>query len=214
MRPQTKKEERWNTLTHGLGFLLGIVGTFLLVFDKKYASISHVVSVLLYGASLLILYFSSTIYHYVEFGPKKVLFRKFDHISIYLLIAGTYSPILLIALPQSIGWLLFYIIWGFACIGIVLKVFFTGRFEIISLVLYLIMGWLIIFDILALKNITNDSGIELLIAGGVAYTGGIVFYVLDRMYFNHVIWHLFVMAGSLFHFLYIYRNIISLSILE
>lgn len=212
MRPQTRKEEVWNTITHGAGFLLGILGTGLLFLNREYMSASHLVSAILYGASLLILYFSSTAYHYVAFGPRKVLFRKFDHISIYLLIAGTYSPILLIALPESAGWILFYVVWGFACLGIVLKIFFTGRFEVLSLVLYLIMGWLIMFDINALNTITNDSGMGLLIAGGVAYTGGIIFYVLDRMYFNHVIWHLFVMAGSICHFVYIYLYIIPLSL--
>jgi len=203
MRNQTQIEERWNAITHGLGFVLSLAGFVLLLVFQKYDSFQGVLAVFLYGLSLSALYFASTLYHAVKNERRKEVFRKLDHISIYLLIAGTYSPVVLIALEDSMGWTLFWIVWGIAAFGTILKVFFTGRFEIVSVLLYLVMGWLIVFDFSALKESVDTLGIWLLMSGGLAYTVGIIFYALDSIKYSHVIWHLFVLAGSILHYLFI-----------
>ena len=208
MRGQTQKEEVYNAVTHGFGFVLSIVGFILLLLFMKYDNAFSILSVFLYGSSLLILYFVSTAYHYVSKEKAKRIFRKLDHISIYLLIAGTYSPVVLVALEHSQGWQLFWGVWGIAAIGTVLKLFFTGRFEMISVGLYLVMGWLIVLDFEALTAAVDFNGLMLLFGGGLCYTLGIPFYVLDRMKYNHVIWHVFVLSGSVFHYFFIFRSII------
>jgi hemolysin III len=139
-------------------------------------------------------------YHSFTDEKKKHYFRIVDHISIYLLIAGTYTPVLLITLEQSKGWLLFYIVWAIAGFGVILKLFFTGKFEAFSTILYLVMGWLIVFDFSTLNSLMPANGIVLLMAGGLAYTVGIVFYAIEKIPYNHVIWHLFVLAGAICHF--------------
>ena len=139
-------------------------------------------------------------YHSFTDEKKKHYFRIVDHISIYLLIAGTYTPVLLITLEQSKGWLLFYIVWAIAAFGVILKLFYTGRFEAFSTILYLVMGWLIVFDFSTLNSLMPANGIVLLMAGGLAYTVGIVFYAVEKIPYNHVIWHLFVLAGAICHF--------------
>jgi hemolysin III len=208
MRAQTKTEEFYNVLTHGLGFLLSIAGLVLLLSYQGYENGVAILGVFLYGISLMILYFASTAYHYVNSESKKDFFRKVDHISIYLLIAGTYSPVVLISLAHSNGWILFWTVWGIAGLGLILKIFFTGRFEIISVLLYLIMGWLIVFDFTALTEVIDTNGLWLLMGGGAAYTIGIIFYAIHKVKFSHVIWHLFVLAGSILHFLFIFLKVI------
>jgi len=208
MRDQTHKEEVYNAITHGIGFLLSLVGFAILLAFHTYDTTRGLVAVILYGVSLSLLYFVSTIYHYEKNERRKELFRKLDHISIYLLIAGTYSPVVLIVLDDSLGWTLFWVVWGIAILGTILKVFFTGRFEVISLVLYLVMGWLIVFDIPALLQEVDLTGILLLAGGGAAYTIGIIFYVLDRVKYSHVIWHLFVLTGSILHYLFVFLKVI------
>ena len=208
MRNQTQIEERWNAITHGLGFILSLAGFVLLLVFQKYDSFQGVLAVFLYGLSLSALYFASTLYHAVKNERRKEVFRKLDHISIYLLIAGTYSPVVLIALEDSMGWTLFWIVWGIATFGTILKVFFTGRFEILSVLLYIVMGWLIVFDFSALKSSVDTLGIWLLICGGLAYTVGIIFYALDSIKYSHVIWHLFVLVGSVLHYLFILLSVI------
>src|SRR5690606_31997486 len=136
------------------------------------------------------------------------LFRIIDHISIYFLIAGTYTPVLLITLEQSHGWLLFYIVWGIALFGVILKLFFTGRFEIFSTLLYLVMGWLIIFDFPNLSQSIGSFGVLWFFAGGLFYTLGIVFYAIRQIPYNHVIWHIFVLSGAICHFLMIFYFVI------
>ncbi|QIE58320.1 hemolysin III family protein [Rasiella rasia] len=203
MRIQTEIEEKLNTVTHGFGFLLSLLGFALLFVFKTYETAQGLLGIILYGISLSTLYFASTIYHYTKNEQRKLFYRKLDHISIYLLIAGTYSPVVLIALADSNGWLLFWLVWGIAIVGTILKIFFTGRFEAISLLLYVVMGWLIVFDFTALREAVSPEGLWLLMGGGMAYTGGIVFYVIDKIPFNHVIWHLFVLTGSILHYLFI-----------
>ena len=184
------------------------MGFALLFVFQKYETTEGIIAIVLYGLSLSALYLASTLYHYEKNEHRKTIYRKLDHISIYLLIAGTYSPVVLITLSDSLGWTLFWIVWGIAALGTILKVFFTGRFEIISLLLYLVMGWLIVFDFSALKEAVDQTGLYLLIGGGAAYTVGIIFYVFEKIKYNHVIWHLFVLTGSLLHYLFILLSVV------
>ena len=208
MREQTHKEEVLNAITHGIGFLLSLVGFALLLAFHTYDTTRGLVAVILYGVSLSMLYFVSSMYHYEKNDSRKRLFRKLDHISIYVLIAGTYSPVVLIVLEDSLGWTLFWLVWSIAIVGTILKVFFTGRFETISLILYLFMGWLIVFDLQALLEKVDTVGVLLLAGGGAAYTIGIIFYVLDRLKYGHVIWHLFVLLGSFLHYLFVFLKVV------
>jgi hemolysin III len=207
MKIQSLFEERLNALTHTIGAVLGIVALVLLIVYNSNKTDYSLFSVIVYGLSIIILFSASTLYHSVKDEGKKHYFRIVDHVSIYLLIAGTYTPVLLITLSDSLGWTLFYVVWGIAAFGVILKLFFTGKFEVFSTLLYLVMGWLIIFDFSNLSNIIGD-GILFLFAGGLAYTVGIVFYAIHRIPYNHVIWHLFVLAGAIFHFFMIFFYII------
>ena len=207
MKLQSRFEENLNAQTHALGALLGIVALILLIIYDTHKTAYSLFSVIVYGISIIILFTASTLYHSVKSERKKHYFRIIDHISIYLLIAGTYTPVLLISLNESLGWTLFYVVWGIAAVGIILKIFFTGRYEVFSTLLYLVMGWLIIFDFSNLSNIFGE-GILFLFAGGMAYTVGIVFYAIHRIPYNHVIWHLFVLAGAVFHFFMIFFYVI------
>lgn len=202
MSDQTRLEEQLNTLSHGVGALLGIAGLVILLVKQDGAAWS-LFSVLVYGISIIILFSASALYHAAKSEARKHYFRIIDHVSIYLLIAGTYTPPLLLLLADSKGWPLFWIVWGIAAFGVILKLFFTGRFEIFSTLLYLVMGWLIVLDFDALVNTMETGGLILLIAGGLAYTVGIVFYAIRKIPFNHVIWHLFVLAGAICHYLMI-----------
>ncbi|MDH7446862.1 PAQR family membrane homeostasis protein TrhA [Aquimarina sp. 2201CG14-23] len=208
MKIQSPIEERWNWLTHGIGFLLSIAGLFVLLLENANKTEYSTFSIILYSISLITLYFASTAYHYTNSIVLKKRFRVMDHISIYLLIAGTYSPVTLIGLLDSKGWFLFISVWSLAGLGSVLKLFFTGKFEIISVILYLLMGWLIMLDISTLTSQVGSDGIFYLMMGGLAYTLGIIFYAFNKLNFNHVIWHLFVLAGSVFHYIFILKYII------
>lgn len=200
MRQQTVFEEKLNAITHAIGAVFGIVALILLIVFETKKSVFSLFSVIVYGISIIILFTASTMYHSFTDEKKKHYFRIVDHISIYLLIAGTYTPVLLITLEQSKGWLLFYIVWAIAGFGVILKLFFTGKFETFSTLLYLVMGWLIVFDFSTLSSLMASNGLVLLIAGGLAYTVGIVFYAIEKIPYNHVIWHLFVLAGAILHF--------------
>ncbi|WP_274475622.1 PAQR family membrane homeostasis protein TrhA [Mangrovimonas aestuarii] len=208
MEQQTPREERLNAGTHGLGAVLGVVGLALLLYFNSNKTEYSTLSVVVYGVSTITLFLASTIYHSVKTPKLKHYFRILDHMSIYLLIAGTYSPVTLIALKGSLGYPLFWTVWGIALVGIALKLFFTGKYELFSLLLYVAMGWLIVFDYTNLSHAIGDNGVFLLFAGGLAYTGGIVFYAIERIPYNHVIWHGFVLAGALSHFLMIFLFVI------
>ncbi len=208
MGTQVAYEEKLNAFTHAIGALFGIVAlVFLIVFNSNKTPWS-LFSVIIYGISIIVLFTASTLYHSVKNEQKKHYFRIVDHISIYLLIAGTYTPILLITLVESNGWTLFWIVWGIAVFGVVLKLFFTGHFELFSTLLYLVMGWLIVFDFSNLSENIGSNGILFLFAGGLSYTVGIIFYAIQKIPFNHVIWHLFVLAGAIFHFFMIFFYVI------
>ncbi len=205
---QLPKEEKYNVISHAVGAILSLIGLLVLfIWDTNKTGYS-VIGILIYGIALVFLFSSSTIYHAIPKGQIKERLRILDHISIYFLIAGTYTPVALIILESTSGWMLFYVVWGIAAIGTILKLFFTGKFEIISLVLYAIMGWLILFDLDNLKASTTESGVQMLFLGGVFYTVGIIFYAVKRIPYNHFIWHLFVLAGAFCHWLFIFKDVI------
>ena len=208
MRIQTKLEEQLNAWTHGIGAALGLAALVLLIIYTDTTKPWSLFSVIVYGISIIILFLASTFYHAVKGEKRKHYFRIVDHISIYLLIAGTYTPVLLISLSESIGWTLFWVVWGIAAFGVILKLFFTGKFEVFSTLLYLVMGWLIVFDFSNLSDAIGSNGVLWLFAGGLSYTVGIIFYAIQRIPYNHVIWHLFVLGGAIGHFFMIFFHVI------
>ncbi|WP_346355863.1 PAQR family membrane homeostasis protein TrhA [Azotosporobacter soli] len=206
-------EERINALTHGVGTALSVVGLITLaVAAYHYHSVWHQMSVFIYGGSLVLLYLASTLYH--SFKDEKIKYRLkiFDHSAIYLLIAGTYTPFTLIPLHGTLGWSIFGIVWTVACIGIVLKLFYARRFKLLSTLCYLAMGWFIVLAIKPLAAALPDGGMSWLVAGGVFYTVGAVFYLWRRMPYNHAVWHLFVMAGSAAHFVAVLYYVLPLPV--
>ncbi len=194
-------EEIWHAITHGVGFLLSIAALVLLiVFSLTSGLATHVVAASIYGASLVILFGSSTLYHAVTHQRAKQIFQRFDHAAIYFLIAGSYTPIMLITIGGAWGWTLFAIEWGIAVIGILLKFVYPGRFELLSLIAYVLMGWLIVMVFGDFKVGIAPVGFWLMVAGGLAYTSGIFFYIKDNIAYFHTIWHIFVMAGAILQF--------------
>jgi len=194
-------EEITNSITHGIAAALSIAGLSVLV---ALAGIKgdpwRIVAFSIYGATLVILYVTSTLYHGIQHTKVKQFFRRLDHSAIFLLIAGTYTPFVLVAFRGTLGWTLFGIVWALAAFGIALKVAFTGRFEVASLALYIGMGWL---GVAAIKPALESMPVGALVwlaLGGIAYTSGVFFYACRRIPFNHAIWHVFVMMGSLCHF--------------
>lgn len=208
MRVQTPLEEQLNAWTHGIGAVLGIAALVLLTVYVDNSRPWALFSVIIYGLSIIILFLASTFYHAVKGEKRKHYFRIVDHVSIYLLIAGTYTPVLLIALTDSLGWTLFYTVWGIAAFGVILKLFFTGKFEVFSTLLYLLMGWLIIFDFSNTSEALGPIGVLWFFAGGLFYTVGIVFYAIQRIPYNHVIWHFFVLGGAICHFFMIFLHVV------
>ena len=194
-------EELANSITHGIGMLMAIGGlVVMLYFAARYGSSRHLVSCSIFGSTLVFAYLASTLYHSIPLpGPKRVL-RILDHSSIYLLIAGTYTPFTLISLRGPWGWSLFGTIWGLALAGILCKLLIPTRLASFSTLLYIAMGWVVVVAAHPLLTQVEPGGLLLLLGGGLAYTGGVIFYALDRMPYNHMVWHLFVMAGSSLHF--------------
>ena len=202
-------EEVMNAVTHGIGTLLSVAGLVLLtVLAYLHGDIWHIVSFSIYGTTLVLLYLASTLYHSFTNERIKRIFKILDHSAIYLLIAGTYTPFTLVPLHGVLGWTVFGVVWGLAMIGIVLKIFFAGRFNIISTLCYLGMGWFIIFAIKPLIATVPALGMTWLLVGGLFYTLGSIFYLWKRIPFNHAIWHLFVLAGSISHFIAVFFYIL------
>jgi hemolysin III len=196
-----KREEIANAITHGIGTGLSIAALALLaIISAIEGTASHVIGFTIFGGTLVILYLASTLYHSISNEKIKKLFRKFDHMSIFLLIAGTYTPFCLTALPGWVGWTVLSIVWACAITGIVIKAFHTGKFEGLSTFLYVVMGWLILPAIKPLYESVSFQTFLLLMLGGVFYTSGTFFFVKDSKRYYHSIWHLFVLAGSTFHF--------------
>lgn len=196
------KEEIFNSISHGIGAFLSIAALVIIV---AFASISgdvwKIVSFSIYGFTLFFLYLSSTLYHSIFHEKCKQVLRVFDHISIYLLIAGSYTPIALVPMRDNGGWVIFAIIWLLAIIGIVLKILNRNKVKFLSVSLYLIMGWLIIVAIKPMLNSVPSGLFAWLLVGGLIYTSGVIFYVCKKIPFNHGIWHLFVLGGSVVHYL-------------
>jgi hemolysin III len=197
----SKREEIANSITHGIGALLSIAAlVILIVFSTLYGNAWHIVSFTIYGASMFILYMSSTLVHSFPEGKAKDIFEIFDHSSIYIFIAGTYTPFLLVVIKGGLGWTLFGVVWGLAIAGTVFKCFFVKKYLFTSTILYVVMGWLMIFAWKPLTNSLAPQGLNLLIIGGVLYTFGAIFYVWRGFQFHHALWHLFVIAASAAHF--------------
>jgi hemolysin III len=197
----SKGEEVANSITHGIGALLSIAALVLLiVFASLYGNAWHVVSFTLFGVTMVLLYTSSTLVHSFPAGKAKDVFEVMDHSSIYFFIAGTYTPFLFIAVKGWLGWTLFGIVWGLAIGGTVFKAFFVKKYLVTSTILYVIMGWLIVFAWNPLVENLPANGLTLLVAGGVLYTIGAIFYIWRGFKFHHAIWHLFVLGGTAAHF--------------
>jgi len=204
-------EEMMNAITHGIGTVLAVAGLILLtVFAYLYGDIWHIVSFSIYGTTLVLLYLASTLYHSFTDERRKHVFKILDHSAIYLLIAGTYTPFTLVPLHGVLGWSVFGLVWGLAVLGIVLKVFFVGRFKVISTLCYILMGWFIVIAIKPLIATVAPPGIMWLIIGGLFYTLGSIFYLWKKIPYNHAIWHLFVLAGSISHFVAVFFYVLPI----
>ncbi len=201
----SKEEERLNILTHAFGFLLSILGLVLLTLQAVHiGNAYHIVSFSIFGASLIILYAASTVYHNSKTPTMRRKLRIVDHAAIYILIAGTYTPFALVTLNGWVGWTIFGIVWGFALIGVILKLFFTGKYDLLSTIMYVFMGWIIVFAMKPLVQNLSVEGMTWLTAGGIAYTIGAVLYSIKRIKYNHAIFHIFVLIGSFCHFISVY----------
>lgn len=198
-------EERANIYSHAFGIMASVTALLLMVIKAgELGNIRELVSVTIFGLSLIALYTSSTLYHSATRPDKRARLRVIDHAMIYVLIAGTYTPLTLIALGGKIGWIIFAVSWAMAATGIILKLFFTGRFDGLSTALYVLMGWIIVFALEPLRVNLPGDGLSWLFAGGVAYTTGALLYSVKAIKFNHAIFHLFVLLGSLCHFISVY----------
>lgn len=205
----TRIEEWLNSATHGIGALLSVVGTVgLIIGASRLGDIWKIVSFGVFGTSLTLLYAASALYHGARRPKLKGLLKTFDHCAIFLLIAGTYTPFLLVNLRGTTGWVLFVVIWSLALIGVALKVIVGNRHELIRVGIYLAMGWLILFAASDLAASLSDRGLYLTIAGGVVYTVGVAFFLADRIPYMHAIWHLFVIGGSSCHFAAVYYGVL------
>ena len=202
-------EEIWHAITHGIGLALSIAAlTIMVAYSSQSGSALSVFASVLFGTTLIILYGSSTLYHAITHHELKKKFQQFDHASIYILIAGSYTHVTLVSLGNTLGYSIFAVVWGVSIVGIYLKFAYPGRFEKLSLVLYLLLGWLIVIAINPLFDVMETGGLWLLLIGGLFYTVGVIFYVWDSLPFNHAIWHLFVMGGSISHFLMVLLYVI------
>tara|TARA_B100001146_G_scaffold212202_1_gene211438 strand:+ start:108 stop:758 length:651 start_codon:yes stop_codon:yes gene_type:complete len=202
---ESLSERLFNTITHGIGSILSIVALVLMVVYASYNSDAwSIVGVSIFGSTLILLYMSSTLYHAFSNGRVKQIFKTLDQSFIYLLIAGTYTPVLLITLRNTLGWTVFVLVWAMAIGGITHRIFFFDKLKKLSLVSYIVMGWL---SLIVFKSLLNAAPAELvvwLLIGGAFYTGGLIFYSWEKLPFNHAIWHLFVLGGSFSHFMGIY----------
>jgi len=194
-------EELANSLTHGLGLALSVAGlVILLVLAARRGTAWHIVSCAVYGATLVLLYAASTLYHSVRSPRIKRICKVIDHSAIYLLIAGTYTPFTLVVLRGPWGWSLFGIVWGLALLGILWKVWFVDHFVVVSTTIYLLMGWLAVVALKPLIASVPPGGLAWIFSGGLAYTVGVGFFAWRRLRFHHALWHMFVLAGSVCHY--------------
>jgi hemolysin III len=205
-------EEKTNIISHAIGLGFSVVAlVFLVVRASLYGNGWHIVSASIFGASLISLYAASTFYHSAKDPKLRARLRIIDHATIYVLIAGTYTPFTLVTLNGWIGWLIFGASWGMALTGIILKLFFTGKYNVLSTLMYVFMGWIIVFAITPLINNLSTEGLFWLFAGGVAYTTGAILYSIKKIKFNHAIFHMFVLLGSFCHFVSVYCYVLDAS---
>ncbi len=201
----SSKEEIVHVITHGIGIPLSVVGLiFLIIKARIYGDGWHLVSFIVFSCTLLVLYLSSTLYHSASGIHTKTFLRKLDHSAIYLLIAGTYTPFLLTNLRGTVGWIMFFIVWTFASIGIVIKIATKIQSKWVSVIIYLVMGWLAVFIYRSMIELLPETSITFLILGGLMYTLGVIFYVWEKLPYHHAVWHLFVLGGSICHYFSIY----------
>ncbi len=202
-------EERINVYSHALGFVLAFIGfIFLVKLTLLREQVSHMLSFSVFGLSMMILFAASTLYHRATEPVKRAHLRIFDHASIYVLIAGTYTPFCLVTLPDRLGLIFFAVVWGFALVGIGIKLFFTGRFSVLSTLMYLFMGWMLVFLIKPLYLNLAPEGLIWIFIGGLAYTIGAILYSIKRIPFNHAIFHILVLIGSFCHYMSIYLYVV------
>ncbi|NLP49872.1 hemolysin III family protein [Bacillus sp. RO1] len=200
----SKGEEIANTITHGIGILTSIAALVLLiVFSAINGTALHLTTFIVYGVTMIMLYTASTLLHALPKGKAKNVFEILDHSSIYFFIAGSYTPITLIIMDGALGWTLFGIVWGLAIAGTVFKVFFVKRFILASTLLYVLMGWLAVFGWNDITSTVGTGGIAFLVAGGVVYSLGAVFYVWRAFPYHHAVWHVFVLGGTVLHFFFV-----------
>ena len=203
------KEETINIITHGIGFILSIAALVILVVAaSKYGDARHIISFAIFGASLIVLYAASTLYHYAKNPELRHKLNIVDHSAIYVLIAGTYTPFTLVVLKGWVGWTIFGISWGLALTGIIFKVFYFGKYDKISTLAYVLMGWVIILAIKPLIDNFSTNGLIWLFAGGLAYSIGAVLYSIKSIRFNHAIFHVFVLLGSFCHFMAVFLYVL------
>jgi len=204
------KEEKLNVITHAIGLFLSIIALIVLVIKASiYGTVWHVVSFSIYGVSLIVLYTASTLYHKSKELKIKTKLNIFDHASIYILIAGTYTPFTLVTLNGKTGWWVFGVTWFMAVTGVILKLFFTGKYDKLSTIMYVLMGWIMAIVIKPLIHSLPISGVYWLFAGGISYTLGAVLYSIEKLKYNHAIFHLFVLAGSFCHFISVYFYVLK-----
>jgi hemolysin III len=209
-RADELREEIVNALTHGIGAVIALAaGAVLITLAAVYGDMWQLAGAIVFGATLLLLYLASTLYHAIPHPIAKLRLKVFDHCAIYLLIAGTYTPFTLIGLRDDGGWLLFGVIWTLALAGIVFKLFFTGRFKLVSTLIYVAMGWIALLAIGPMLRQLPPVTLGWLFAGGVAYTVGALFYMSRRLRYAHAIWHLFVIAGSVCHFVAVATQVLA-----
>lgn len=201
----TRIEEWINSMTHYFGVVLALIGTgALLIHSIHTHNIGYIVGSMIFCFSLVLLYAMSGTYHILNTGKAKKLFKILDHSAIYILISGSYTPYLLGILDGKSKWVLFFIQWGMTFVGIIFKVFFVGRFNFISTLIYLLMGWMVVFVFKDLKASVSPLSLNLLILSGISYSVGTIFYLMKSKRFTHGIWHIFVLTGSIFNYLSIY----------
>jgi len=198
-------EEKLNIWSHAFGILLSVIALILLIIKAvEQDNVWMMISFPIFGVSLILLYLASTLYHASKNPEKRFKLKVFDHAAIYVLIAGSYTPFTLVSLNGTTGWLIFTIVWILAFSGIILKLFFTGKFKILSTAMYVLMGWLIVFYFKDLSLNLHEKGVFYLVLGGVLYTIGAILYSIKKIKFNHAIFHFFVLGGSFCHFLSVY----------
>ncbi len=201
-------EEIANSVTHGVGLALSLAGFVgLILVAALHGGVLSIVSCSVYGVTLVGLYAASTVYHSVRKARWKRILKTIDHSCIYLLIAGTYTPFTLVVLRGAWGWTLFGMVWGLALCGIILKLWFVDRFSVASTVCYLLMGWLVLIALNPILSTVPLPALFWLLAGGLAYTAGVAFFALPRLRYSHAVWHGFVLAGSIFHYVAILRYV-------